>query len=94
MFYFCKMSQPDLFTISTIRSLSKKQRRMRREKFNNKFEKESFADQLHEQQEKQAAKERQDKINDLLQDIKALQVIGADTSSKKKQLNELLKGKK
>ena len=94
MFYFCKMSQPDLFTISTIRSLSKKQRRMRREKFNNKFENQSFTDQLHEQQAKQAAKERQDKINDLLQDIKALQIIGADTSTKKKQLNELLKCKK
>ena len=94
MFYFCKMSQPDLFTISTIRSLSKKQRRMRREKFNNKFENQSFIDQLHEQQAKQAAKERQDKINDLLQDIKALQLIGADTTNKKQELNRIFKDKK
>ena len=67
---------------------------MRREKFNNKFEKESFIDQLHEQQAKQAAKERQNKINDLLQDIKALQLIGADTTNKKQELNKIFKDKK
>ena len=67
---------------------------MRREKFESKFEKESFTDQLHEQQTKQAAKERQDKINDLLQDIKALQLIGADTTNKKQELNKIFKDKK
>ena len=67
---------------------------MRREKFNNKFENQSFIDQLHEQQAKQAAKEKQDKINDLLQDIKALQLIGADTTNKKQELNKIFKDKK
>ena len=84
----------DLFTISTIRSLSKKQRRMRREKFESKFEKESFTSQIEKQQIKDKEKARKDKINELIQDIKALQLIGADTSTKKKQLNELLKCKK
>ena len=86
----------DLYTIGKIRSLSKKQRRIRRDKFENKFEKESFTDQLQEKHKKDEMKCRQDKINDLIQDIKALQMIG-DTKSadiKKRDLNEILKNKK
>lgn len=86
----------DLYTIGKIRSLSKKQRRIRRDKFENKFEKESFTDQLQEKHKKDEMKCRQDKINDLIQDIKALQMIG-DTKSadiKKRDLNDILKNKK
>ena len=84
----------DLYTIGKIRSLSKKQRRIRRDKFENKFEKESFIDQLQEKHKRDEEKNRQDRINDLIQDIKALQMIGADASIKKRELNDILKNKK
>ena len=89
----------DIFTIAKIRSLSKKQRRIRRDKFENKFENESFTDQLQEKEKRDEMKNRQDKINDLIQDIKALQIIG-DTKSidiadvKKRNLYDILKGNK
>ena len=86
----------DLFTIAQIRSLSKKQRRIRRDKFENKFEKESFTDQLQEKEKIDEMKNRQDIINDLIQDIKALQMIGDVKSAdvKKHTLNDILKGNK
>lgn len=84
----------DLYTIGKIRSLSKKQRRLRKDKFENKFQNESFTNQLSEKQKKDEMKKRQDKINDLLQDIVALQMIGADDSVKKQELNQILKNKK
>ena len=86
----------DLYTIGKIRSLSKKQRRLRKDKFENKFQNESFTNQLSEKQKKDEMKKRQDKINDLLQDIVALQMIG-DTKAadvKKQDLNMILKNKK
>ena len=86
--------KPDLYTIGKIRSLSKKQRRLRKDKFENKFQNESFTNQLSEKQKKDEMKKRQDKINDLLQDIVALQMIGADDSVKKQELNQILKNKK
>ena len=87
---------PDLFTIGKIRSLSKKQNRIRRNKFESKFEKESFTDQLQEKHKRDEAKNRQNKINDLIQDIKALQLIGATEKAevKKRELNDILKNKK
>ena len=88
------LSSLDLYTIGKIRSLSKKQRRIRRDKFENKFEKESFIDQLSEKHKREEEKNRQDRINDLIQDIKALQMIGADDSIKKQELNQILKSKK
>ena len=86
----------DLFTIAKIRSLSKKQRRLRRDKFENKFNNESFSDQLQERHKIDEEKNRQDKINDLIQDIKALQMIGDVKSAdiKKHTLNDILKGNK
>ena len=86
----------DLFTIAKIRSLSKKQRRLRRDKFENKFENKSFTDQLQEKEKIDEEKNRQDKINDLIQDIKALQIIGDVKSAevKKRDLNDILKNKK
>ena len=86
----------DLFTIAKIRSLSKKQRRLRRDKFENKFENKSFTDQLQEKEKIDEEKNRQDKINDLIQDIKALQIIGDIKSAevKKRDLNDILKNKK
>ena len=86
----------DLYTIGKIRSLSKKQRRMRRDKFENKFEKESFIDQLQEKHKRDEEKNRQNRINDLIQDIKALQMKGDVKAAdiKKKELNEILKNKK
>ena len=91
---FVPLTRLDLYTIGKIRSLSKKQRRMRRDKFENKFEKESFRDQLSEKHKRDEEKNRQARINDLIQDIKALQMIGADVSIKKKELNDILKNKK
>ena len=100
----------DIFTIAKIRSLSKKQRRIRRDKFENKFNNESFTDQLQEKEKRDEMKNRQDKINDLIQDIKALQMISeaqaarggvGDVKSalaiadvKKHTLNDILKGNK
>ena len=98
---FVKQPNPrfDLFTVAKIRSLSKKQRRIRRNKFENKFENESFTDQLFEKQKRDEEKKRQDKINDLIQDIKALQIVGAEGTQsvlerKKRELNDILKGNK
>ena len=86
----------DIFTIAKIRSLSKKQRRIRRDKFENKFNNESFTDQLQEKEKIDEEKNRQDKTNDLIQDIKALQIIGDMKSAdvKKHTLNDILKGNK
>ena len=75
---------PDLNTIAIVRSLSKKQRRARKQKQENKFSDKNFTEQLE--------KKRQAKINDLLQEITALQIIGADTSIKKAELNKIFKG--
>ena len=83
---------PDLNTIAIVRSLSKKQRRARRQKHENKFIDNDFTKQLEEQHNKEEAKKRQEKINDLLKDITALQIIGADTSIKKAELNKIFKG--
>ena len=86
------MKTPDLNTIAIVRSLSKKQRRARKQKHENKFIEKDFTKQLEEQRIKEEAKKRQDKINDLLKDITALQIIGADASIKKAELNKIFKG--
>ena len=86
------MAGPDINTVMIVRSLSKKQRRARRQKHENKFIDNDFTKQLEEQHNKEEAKKRQEKINDLLKDITALQIIGADTSIKKEELNKIFKG--
>ena len=86
------MAGPDINTVMIVRSLSKKQRRARRQKHENKFIDNDFTKQLEEQHNKEEAKKRQEKINDLLQEITALQIIGADTSIKKAELNKIFKG--
>ena len=83
---------PDINTVMIVRSLSKKQRRARKQKHENKFIDKDFTKQLEEQHIKEEAKKRQDTINDLLQEITALQIIGADTSIKKEELNKIFKG--
>ena len=86
------MAGPDINTVMIVRSLSKKQRRARRQKHENKFIDNDFTKQLEEQHHKEEARKRQEKINDLLKDITALQIIGADTSIKKEELNKIFKG--
>ena len=86
------MAGPDINTVMIVRSLSKKQRRARKQKHENKFIDNDFTKQLEEQHNKEEAKKRQEKINDLLKDITALQIIGADTSNKKEELNKIFKG--
>ena len=88
------MAGPDIMTIWTVRSLSKKQRRARRQRFENKFSTESFTEQLQEQHKRDEDSERKHKIADLIEDIKALQLIGADAKDKKEELNRILKSKK
>ena len=83
---------PDINTVMIVRSLSKKQTRARKQKHENKFTDKQFTEQLEEQHNKEEAKKRQEKINDLLKDITALQIIGADTSIKKEELNKIFKG--
>ena len=86
------MAGPDINTVMIVRSLSKKQRRARRQKHENKFIDNDFTKQLEEQHNKEEAKKRQEKINDLLKDITALQIIGSDASNKKEELNKIFKG--
>ena len=86
------MGGPDINTVMIVRSLSKKQRRARKQKHENKFIDKDFTKQLEEQHNKEEARKRQEKINDLLKDITALQIIGADTSIKKEELNKIFKG--
>ena len=78
---------PDINTVMLVRSLSKKQRRarkMRREKRSL----ENFTEQLKERNEKA---EKQKKINDLIQQIIAYQILGIETLPKRMELCNLLK---
>ena len=80
----------DLYTISKIRSLSKQRRRQRREKMDVKFAEKTFEEQMKEQAEKDKTQQHKKKIDGLIETIKALQIIGADTSSLRQQLRQEL----
>ena len=80
----------DLYTISKIRTLSKQRRRERREKMDAKFAEKTFEEQMKEQAEKDEKEQQQKKINALFETIKALQIIGADTTDARNQLKEAL----
>ena len=80
----------DLYTISKIRTLSKQRRRERREKMDVKFAEKTFEEQMKEQAEKDEKEQLQKKINALIETIKALQIVGADTTDARNQLKEAL----
>ena len=80
----------DLYTISKIRTLSKQRRRERREKMDAKFAEKTFEEQMKEQAEKDEKEQLQKKISALIETIKALQIIGADTTDARNQLKEAL----
>ena len=82
----------DWFTISKIRSLSKKRRREKRMKTEDKFTVHSFDEQYNELKAKHEAAAKQAKIRDLIETIKAKQIIGDDVTDMKMQLAALLKG--
>ena len=74
-----------LTTISKIRSLSKQRRRTKR----LLTEQKENVD-LKVYQNERLKKEQQEKINDLIQTIKAMELIGGNTDALKSQLKKLL----
>ena len=80
----------DWNTICKIRSLSKQSRRKRRIKTEEKFTVKSFDEQMTELKNKRDADARQSKIKELIETIKALQIIGDDATALKQELSALL----
>ena len=80
----------DLYTISKIRSLSKQRRRARREKMDVKFSDKTYEEQMKELAEKNNKKEQKKQIADKIQTIKAMEIIGADTTELRSQLREMI----
>ena len=80
----------DMFTVAKIRSLSKQRRREKREKTEGKFTTVPFATQKRqlEAMDVQLARKRQ--ADTLIQTIKALEVLGVDTSERRAELRNLL----
>ena len=79
----------DLYVEAQLKSLNKQRRRERRKKREERFENKSFEEQLKErdQMKEQAQKK---KINELIMTIKALELIGIDTSKERETLKQLL----
>ena len=89
----------DWYTLSKIRSLDKKRRRMRRIKREEKFVTKSFDQQMNELQLKRDQEAKQAKIKQLLETIKAMQIIGepctalreAEIAKLREELDKLLR---
>ena len=79
----------DLFVEAKLMSMKKQRRRERRKKREERFENKSFEEQLKErdQMKEQAQKK---KINELIMTIKAMELIGIDTSKERGTLKQLL----
>ena len=81
----------DWSTICKIRSLSKQRRRDRRAKTEEKFANKSFDEQMTELKNKRDADARKTKIKELIETIKALQIIGDDATALKQELSKMLR---
>ena len=81
----------DWYTLSKIRSLDKKRRRMRRIKREEKFVTKSFDQQMNELQLKRDQEAKQAKIKQLLETIKAMQIIGEPCTALREELDKLLR---
>ena len=81
----------DLYTVSKIRSLSKKRRRAHIEKMETKFVDKNYVQQMQELNATNEKLAQKRQIDDLIQTMKALQMVGADTSTVRKKLDSLLR---
>ena len=84
-FYFCKM---DIWTEAKIRSLTKQKRREKRNRQDSLIE--HLDEDMKKKKEKEEQKLKQKRINELIQTIKALQIINADTTKQREELKQLL----
>ena len=81
----------DWYTLTKLRSLEKKRRRERLMKIEEKFATKSFEEQMNERKLQQEKEHKQAKVNELLETIRAMQIIGVDTTQIKKQASTILK---
>ena len=80
----------DMFDKAKIRSLSKQRRRKKLLQMDEKFEKQPFSAQLAEQERRQRIAQRQAKIQELIQTIKAMNLLNVDVSELKEELKKLI----
>ena len=71
-------------------SLKKQRRRARRKLREERFENKSFQEQLNEKDMMQEQAQKKKKIHELIMTIKALEIIGVDTSKERDRLRQLL----
>ena len=81
----------DILTKDKLRSIAKRKRRAKREK--REKLREHFDEEMKQRAERIAAEAKTKKIRELLDTIRALQLIGADVTAQKATLNELFKSK-
>ena len=80
----------DLYVEAQLKSLNKQRRRERRKKQEERFENKSFEEQLKERDQMKEQAQKKKKINELIMTIKALELIGIDTSKERETLKQLL----
>ena len=80
----------DLYVEAQLKSLNKQRRRERRKKREERFENKTFEEQLKERDLMKLDVERKKKINELIMTIKAMELIGIDTSKERETLKQLL----
>ena len=85
------MEKLDIMTKAKITTINKRRRRAKREKRENL--KERFDQEMKERDERLAALSKEKKVRELLDTIRALQLVGGDTSNQKIMLNEIFKQK-
>ena len=81
----------DWYTICKLRSLDKKRRRERLSKIENKFSTQSFNDQMNERKLKQQEELKQAKARELIETIRAMQMVGGDDTQLRKKVSSILK---
>ena len=80
----------DLFVEAKLMSMKKQRRRERRKKREERFEKQSFEEQMKEHDAMRVEAAKKKKINELIMTIKALEIIGTDTTKERDTLKQLL----
>ena len=89
----------DLYVEAQLKSLNKQRRalpgasgsrRERRKKREERFENKSFEEQVKERDQMKEQAQKKKTINELIMTIKALELIGIDTSKERETLKQLL----
>lgn len=78
----------NIFLEAKLRTLNKQKRRTKKEKYITKVERFEEDMKLHDERMVEASKQK--RIKELLDTIRAFQIIGVDTTSKKQELKEIL----